>query len=130
MPETPNSASIALLSPDGFLLIKRAFAPFADLWTLPGGTRDPGETALECALRELREETGIAVDDAVHLETSDIGEGYVLAIFAARSLTVEVRPADEIADWRWAPRSALAGLATTPGLDEVLKAAERALTLV
>jgi 8-oxo-dGTP pyrophosphatase MutT (NUDIX family) len=32
------------------------------LWALPKGTPDAGETLLETALREVREETGIAVE--------------------------------------------------------------------
>ena len=32
-------------------------------WDLPKGHVDPGETDLECALRELQEETGISADD-------------------------------------------------------------------
>lgn len=38
-----------------FLLMKHA-----DRWDIPKGHLDPGETLLECAYRELVEETGIA----------------------------------------------------------------------
>lgn len=31
-------------------------------WDIPKGMRDPGETELEAAMRELREETGLAFD--------------------------------------------------------------------
>lgn len=41
-----------------FLLMKHAAR-----WDLPKGHVDPGESDLECALRELFEETGIAADD-------------------------------------------------------------------
>lgn len=32
------------------------------LWCLPGGALDPGETAAECVVRELAEETGLNVE--------------------------------------------------------------------
>jgi bis(5'-nucleosidyl)-tetraphosphatase len=41
-----------------FLLMRHA-----DRWDLPKGHVDLGETELECALRELHEETGITADD-------------------------------------------------------------------
>ena len=37
-----------------FLLMKHS-----DRWDLPKGNMDPGETEIQCALRELHEETGI-----------------------------------------------------------------------
>lgn len=43
---------------DSFLLMKHA-----DRWDLPKGHVDPGETDLECALRELEEETGFSTED-------------------------------------------------------------------
>ena len=48
------------------LLIKRDNEPFKDSWALPGGFLDMNETLVDCAIRELREETGIDL-----LEDSD-----------------------------------------------------------
>lgn len=45
-----------------FLLMRHA-----DRWDLPKGHVDPGESEIQCALRELWEETGIAAD-AVRLD--------------------------------------------------------------
>lgn len=44
--------------PDQFLLMRHA-----DRWDLPKGHVDPGETQLQCALRELHEETSISSPD-------------------------------------------------------------------
>jgi 8-oxo-dGTP pyrophosphatase MutT (NUDIX family) len=41
-----------------FLLMRHG-----DRWDLPKGHVDPGESEMECALRELEEETGITQDD-------------------------------------------------------------------
>jgi bis(5'-nucleosidyl)-tetraphosphatase len=41
-----------------FLLMRHA-----DRWDLPKGHVDAGETEMQCALRELQEETGISPDD-------------------------------------------------------------------
>lgn len=43
---------------DSFLLMKHPLR-----WDLPKGHVDPGETEIECALRELQEETAIAPHD-------------------------------------------------------------------
>ena len=47
-----------------FLLMRHA-----DRWDLPKGHVDPGETEHQCALRELREETGIAATDIELLDS-------------------------------------------------------------
>ena len=47
------------------LLIQRRKEPFKDSWALPGGFVGEDETLEECAIRELKEETGI-VDVHLH----------------------------------------------------------------
>ena len=46
-----------------FLLMRHA-----DRWDLPKGHVDPGETEIQCALRELQEETGITAADIEPIE--------------------------------------------------------------
>jgi bifunctional NMN adenylyltransferase/nudix hydrolase len=46
------------------LLVRRAHPPGKDLWALPGGFVDQDETLLEGCLRELQEETGLALTAA------------------------------------------------------------------
>lgn len=55
------------------LLIQRNNEPFKDAWAFPGGFVDMDETTFEAAKRELKEETGIEVDNLVQIHTfSDV----------------------------------------------------------
>ena len=45
---------------DRVLLVQRANPPNQGLWGFPGGLQDVGETLADAALRELREDTGVA----------------------------------------------------------------------
>lgn len=68
-PRPAMSADCVLFGFDGTdlktLLIERGQEPFKGKWAFPGGFLNLDETTRQCALRELREETGI---DGVHLE--------------------------------------------------------------
>jgi 8-oxo-dGTP pyrophosphatase MutT (NUDIX family) len=57
----------------GLLITRRAagLRNHAGQWALPGGSREPGEPAPDAALRELREETGVAAGPGDVLGTLD-----------------------------------------------------------
>lgn len=55
---SPSVVCILILD-DKILLIQRRDIP---VWVLPGGGIDPGETPEEAAVREMEEETGLAVE--------------------------------------------------------------------
>lgn len=59
----PLGASLLLVDPHDFTVLVTTRRTSA-LTCLPGGKRDPGESALENALRETFEETGVRVDPA------------------------------------------------------------------
>lgn len=49
------------------LLIERGIEPFKGMWAFPGGFMRIDETAEECVLRELKEETGLAIGNVKQL---------------------------------------------------------------
>ena len=59
----PNSirpaAAVALFDSGGNILLLRR--KDNDKWTMPGGTLDFGESLTYCAIREVREETGLQI---------------------------------------------------------------------
>ena len=56
------------------LLVQRSKPPGIGKWGFPGGHLEMGETVLECAVRELREETGIEAETAAILTAFDFIE--------------------------------------------------------
>lgn len=67
-------------------------------WTPPSGHKEEGETALECAKRELFEETRLTLD----LKETDLGPRGI-AVFVARAGDGDVVVLDEEHDrFKWA----------------------------
>ncbi|NJP34479.1 NUDIX hydrolase [Micromonospora thermarum] len=64
-----RAVRLVVLDVDGRVLLFHTRDPehprLGTWWELPGGGMDPGETYLDTAARELREETGIVVDPAL-----------------------------------------------------------------
>lgn len=53
------AVGVVCLRGDQVLLIRRGTPPRMGEWSLPGGRIEPGERAVDAALRELHEETGV-----------------------------------------------------------------------
>lgn len=118
----PNAASVAIIEGDRVLLIRRALAPYQNLWTFPGGRLEAGESIEDCARREVAEELGLIITELspVLIETFGRGGQWRLAVYATTTFSGTPLLSDEIADWGWYRRDALAALRTTPGLDVIL----------
>jgi ADP-ribose pyrophosphatase len=61
--EQPDYIAVVALTPAGKIPIVRQFRPALEAysWELPAGLVDPAEKPIDCARRELAEETGLAV---------------------------------------------------------------------
>ena len=105
------------------LMIKRGHEPGAGLWSIPGGRIEPGETDAEALVREMFEETGLAVEARLVGSVRRPGlDGAVIDIrdYAATVTGGTLRPGDDAADARWVDLADLAALEVTEGLIEAL----------
>lgn len=81
---------------------------WGDVWLTPGGKLEDGETVLEGFEREIREEVGVGIADAVLTKIlqqdltdgSRVRHGY-FAQFVARVQDSEVRPGVDVLEVRW-----------------------------
>lgn len=123
MTDQPNAASVGIVRHGKILLIKRAFAPYQNLWTFPGGRMEPTETIEQCAIREVQEELGLTVRNPRHVITQSLGRdgAYRLAVFTTTDYVGTVKPSSEIADHKWVDPGMLIALRTTSRLDDVIK---------
>jgi ADP-ribose pyrophosphatase YjhB (NUDIX family) len=90
--------SALVLRGDSVLLCRRANGG-VEHWVLPGGTPRRGELARVCARREVREETGLAVEPsrvAFVLDATNLAAGQHLVeiVFAAAELDRDAAPAE------------------------------------
>ena len=132
-PQRPFLAVSAAIFRNGkVLVVRRARKPALNLYTLPGGAVEAGETLVEAAIREVREETSLSIEPvalAGHREViarDDAGKverHFVILCFASRWLSGEPVLSDELDDSRWVDPSELGNYRNTDGLAEIVIAA-------
>jgi 8-oxo-dGTP diphosphatase len=105
---------VMLLRDDKVLLGKRHIDPEkadsllngAATWTMPGGKMEFGETFEEAAKREVKEETGIDLEDAevicVNNERINSAHFVTVGLFSEKFQgESRVMEPDEITEWQW-----------------------------
>jgi 8-oxo-dGTP diphosphatase len=99
---------VLLWKGDYLLLGQRIAAHGARTWQFPGGRLEAGETVLECAAREVREETGLGIGFAEHAgfsnEMFSMGDrDYITLYVTAAYLSgePEVMEPDKCQSWQW-----------------------------
>jgi 8-oxo-dGTP diphosphatase len=90
------------------LMLRRTTEPNRGRWVAPGGKIDHGESPVECAVREMREETGLVIERpvlrAVMTETSPRADyQWLTFVFVAWDFDGSFTPAPGIGEFRWVP---------------------------
>lgn len=87
------------------LLTRRAIEPYKGHWCLPGGHIDRDEPALDAAIREVKEETGLDVSLRFHSYCDEIipenGIHAVVIVFEGLALGNPTAQPDEVEEIRW-----------------------------
>jgi 8-oxo-dGTP diphosphatase len=97
---------------------------WAGKWNGIGGHIEIGETPLEGARREIREETGLEVFDLhlraiVHVSSTETIQGIMIFVYVGESPSSEVSPSVE-GDLQWFPLDALPQDALVEDLSELI----------
>ena len=128
------AVSTAVLRGDHVLIARRAAAPGADVYSLPGGVVELGETLEAAALRELDEEVAVtadiiglcnARDVIIRDDEGRIARHFAVITFAARWREGEGTRSPEATDVQWVTLETLSNYPTTVGLSDVIAKAFR-----
>ena len=128
--ERPRLGAIAVVRRgDQVLLAQRSKGGYIGRWGFPGGHVERGETVIEAAMRELREETGVVaephgvltvLDEIGRNDAGQVEWHYVLVAVLADWRSGDAVAADDAAAVRWVTLVDI-----TAGVLPVLKQVER-----
>lgn len=122
-----NSVAVVIEDRAGrvLLLLRGPTAPWMPMrWNLPGGMVERGETAVDAAVREVREETALRVQAVrlVPLARARAARGGVLDVFYATQWAGHVQLVDrEHISFVWVPRATAGDWDLVPPQRDVLQ---------
>jgi ADP-ribose pyrophosphatase YjhB (NUDIX family) len=100
-----RGAFAAVINDNGEILLVKSLThrKFNNHWSLPGGVAEKNETLVECAIREIIEETAIHCKiKHLIMEVENKEDNINVAIFEAYYLKGSIlKQANEIADAKW-----------------------------
>ena len=96
----PGSTAVVPLFQDNTVLMERQYRHAVQdyLLEIPAGTMEPGEAPLNCARRELEEETGYMAEEFISLSQVDILPAYTderIYVYLAKGLTPSRQQLDD-----------------------------------
>lgn len=113
------AAAVAIINPKRELLMLHRMDN--KKWTMPGGTLEFGESMTECALREVKEESGLDVkildiigtytDPNIRVAYSDgeVRQEFTI-VYYGEALNYDVNLDDESSQFKWVPLDEIIGL--------------------
>ena len=131
-PDQPRVAVGAIVFKNNkVLLVRRGKPPAEDLWAIPGGRVEIGETLREAAEREIMEETGVTIRALEPVYTFDVidrdADGrarfhYVIVDLTADYISGKPRAGDDASAARWVSSEELASMKVSSATRQLLKA--------
>jgi 8-oxo-dGTP diphosphatase len=105
-----------LIENNKVLLIKRGREPFKDEWAIPGGRIEDGESAEQCAIREMKEETGLDIEIekliGVYSDPNRDPRGIIAATYIVKKTGGKLIAGDDAAKAKWFELNSLPKLAS------------------